>query len=86
MNSSCLPDASEWSIGAKYSLLEDHLDALKWHVGELEIALKGGPNHILQHQAHYHEIYKRVQGSLELLLELGKHPQDDLQGLIGSKA
>lgn len=74
---SCLPDISEWSWAAKYSLLEAHFEALQEHLTELAQAFVQGPIQVLGQDEHYRELQQRAGESLDLLHELRKHPPTD---------
>ena len=69
---SCLPSLSELSLPSKYCLLEDNLEALKWHIEEMQKCLPLKPEALLQLKQHYQEIHQRLVEANHLIHELTK--------------
>ncbi len=75
----CLPEASEWSAQSQYLMLQDHLQALQFHLQQLEAAPDALT--LLQELPHLAEINARSLEAHTLLQALGRHPHSQLQNL-----
>ena len=64
---SCLPSSEEWSNETKASLLEDHIEALAYHIESLK-HIHSDPQALLKDKAHLIEINQRSLEAYELLM------------------
>lgn len=77
----CLPPRHEWSIGARWLFIKEHLAALRWHLETLEQSLAQGAVGLIAERQHLAEICQRGVETHTLLEQLSQLPPETLADL-----
>ena len=73
----CLPSSHEWSLETRWLLIQEHIEALRWHLEQLEAekTLSG----LLSAREHLQELCLRGVEAHGLLEQLSLVPPESLQ-------
>ncbi|PIQ28571.1 hypothetical protein COW36_12640 [bacterium (Candidatus Blackallbacteria) CG17_big_fil_post_rev_8_21_14_2_50_48_46] len=77
----CLPALHEWSSRTRWEFIKEHLEALRWHLEQLEAEVEKGPHAVISERQHLQEICQRGVETHTLLEQLARLPLDELQEL-----
>lgn len=79
----CLPAPEDWSAESQYAMLQEHLQALHFHLEALERAQAAGVLALLAAAPHFSEINTRCLEAHDLAQQLARQPESVLAAMGG---